>query len=497
MSRRPASRIECILLSCLIGLSYLSDAWSADAHPPWTENFDYGFNPMGAVSVSDLTPDTTFAGIGYRLLDFNNGDARNDNALRVFPRSGGGLWVAGSHAAAGLPPDMVIARLDESGNLDPTYNGSGFKLIPSTFDDINDVVMGADESFYFVGTHVSRPTFTDTDVEVDCIDAAGVRCWSFGSAGVSYNPFDLGGAGHHDEIPFRITYFANALYVVGATDVGVSTVDYAAFTFKLDASTGLGVPEFGNESSVLGLFTANYNTPGTGSDVFYDVVAYAPSAGSLRVVMVGDITQADGYPLGIVRSLDGQTAAADFFIEATVSAHFPTYHFGELRRVIKRRDGGIVVAGNDAYVISGVVRRQLLMAAFNSDGNFDVNFGLASTPGILQQTVASLTTTVFGIVERPGSRDLVLGLNLRDETSGALGFQGVLQMGATGNVIHAYSYLDIPATTHDMSGNDVSLDGTRIVTAGVREYSVATNDYDMTVTRYVARDSIFADSFDG
>lgn len=490
------------LLVMSMFLSCSSGVGNATGPAPWITGVQPPAANLGLPLISDLTPDPGFANGGYQLIDFNDAGGNIDKALRVFPTSDGGSWVAGFHTGPGLATQIAIVRLDANGIPDPAYNGTGAKLIPSTFTRIFDVARGPDDVLYFAGITIALPVYTDADVEIDCIDATGARCAAFANAGVDTEVFDLGVSGHHDDVAERIVYADGALYIAGGTDmgtdVGIDATDIAIFAMKLDATSGGGVAGFGNRPSYPGLYVMNGTLAANTQDVAYDLLVYAPTPATRRVILVGEVGQGDRRPLGFVSSLDGTTGLPDLFVDDMIFVPYTAGNYGAFRRIIARHDGGFVVAGYAADVDSlSVARFELLMAAFDPDGMRDSRFGLPGSTGVMHGMIASLANKPFGLAERAGSRDLVIGLNLLADTAGAVGYQGVLQVSASGTTLHAFHALDLPSTTLTVEGADLVIDGSRVLTAGDRDWSDTSHDFDMTVTRYEALDSIFADQFGG
>jgi hypothetical protein len=457
--------------------------------------------PQGAFAASDLLADPSFYnGSGSRTVDFNNGGAGVDIAIRVFPASGGGYWLAGLHTVPGSGAyEFAIARLHADGSLDSSYNTTGTKSIPTTMNGISDVAKGPGDALYFIGTNIA-PGFTDTDVQVECIDADGNRCAGFGVGGIKTAAFDLGDPTHHNDEPYRIAYFGSSLYIVGEADTGSgANANYAVFAFKIASASGTRDPVFGNSPGRQGLFVHNIDHVANGRDVAFDVLVYAPQAFQPRLVMVGQ-TQRLGTDIdGFVFSVDGVSGAGngDGFIDETVLADLGNNHQDSLLRVIQRRNGGFVVAGTAQDDSVSPTQQQLLMAAFRPDGSRDHGFGDLGD-GTLHKLVLSGYNIPYGLAERAGNRDLVVGVNMTDDLFGdGHPIQGVMQFGASGNMLHALATLDYSGTPRNTQGIDLGMEGDTVLTAGYRIWAGAPTDSDMTIARYIANDSIFADRFGG
>jgi hypothetical protein len=447
-------------------------------------------SPAGDPAPNDLAVDATFGGIGYVIADFNDNNGKKDVALRVFPASDGGYWIAGYHALLGIDEAgyLAVAKLNANGSFDTSYNGTGKRTFAATFTAVADVAIGPGDRLYFVGSHIASGA-SDTDIEIDCIDAAGNPCAGFlnaGTEGVVRKALDLGDASHLDDVPTRIICSAGNLYVVGTADTGVGTSNYAAFALKLGAASGAFDAGFGNMPGHAGLFVRNFDYALNGRDVANDILAYSTPASGVRLIMVGQVQRFTAPDV-------------DGFINESVYADLGDSRQDGLARVIRRHNGGFVVAGQALDDTAEYTHTQLLMAAYRTDGMRDTAFGLAGDNGRVLLMVNSYQNAPFGLAERADTRDLIVGLNCAADTFGdGHALQEVFQFGASGIPLHAGALLDLPGTPMDTHGMDLALIGNQVLTAGVRVWSgFPAVDRDMAVARYVATDTIFADRFGG
>lgn len=474
-----------------------------------TRVLDADGQPFGSFAFSDLTPDTTFYNTGSRTVDFNSGPGKFDVGLRVFPSGDGGYWLTGYQADSSGNRKLAIARIKADGTYDSTYNGSGRRLIASTMLEVVDVAKGPGDAFYFVGTQRTGSN-TDLDIQLACIGSDGVPCDGFGSGGIREIWLDLGADGaNRNDRPNRVVWFGAQLYVVGEadTDAGVGTAkNPAVFAIHLNPITGARDMEFGNTPAHPGVFLYNPDLTPNGRDAAFDVLAYSPSPFAYRLVIVGQKQRAPGGDVdGFVFSVDGVTGQADGFIDDSVYGDLGTSKQDALTRVARRHDGGFVVAGT-AYddSASPSPQYQLLLAAYEADGSLDNGFGGNNT-NMRHQLVLSGTNIPYGIAERAGTRDLVVGLDIKADLFGdGHPMQAVVQFGSNGTPPHALAILDFPADSDAQKlslGYDLIMDGDEVVTAGYRRWLQAdppvAGDLDMTIARFVAKDTIFADRFGG
>lgn len=469
----------------------------ADLQPAWT------------ATINDLLHDPAFGEGGSSAYAFDDADGAYDSALRVFPASGGGYWMTGWHGGATTANFLAIARLKADGSYDTSWGDSGSKTIATTMKSVLDVAKGPGDVFYFAGTRTIGSA-TDLDIEIDCVDSDAAPCSGFGSSGVQSIALDLGAdSQNRDDIPRRIVWFGSQLYVVGDTDTGAGgTKNKAGFAIHLNPTTGARDMAFGNVPAHAGVFVYNPDHVQNGRDVVNGVLAYSPSPFAYRLILVGERQEApgDGNTDGFVLSVDGVTGRPDGFIDDYVYADLGAKKQDRLTHVLMRRNGGFVVAGVAVNDGESPVQYELLMAAYKANGALDYDFGTVFN--MQHALVVSGTNIPYGLAERADTRDLVVGIDIKDDFGGdGHPMQAVVQFGRHGIFpLHALSVLDFTAFSaadRSSSGKGLFLDdANRVVTAGTRCWKQEQagpirfcSDLDMTGARFVANDTIFASHF--
>jgi len=457
----------------------------------------------------DLDLDPNFMESGSGFVDFNDAFSQADQARRIFPASGGGYWIAGLHGSTGSGSmKIAVAKLLADGSPDGGYRGTGKMTAATTMSTVVDVAKGPGESLYFLGNYVD-PTAGDTDFGVLCVDSGGDPCSGFGIGGFKRVYFDQGDSAHHDDIPTRIVYAYSALYVGGSCDTGsAGSANFALCATKMSAADGTLDSGFAN----AGKYVRNFDLGPDGADRIEDLLAYSPAPFQVRLVIVGDVKRAAAADVdGFIGSIDGITGADETLFSAsgytTVYADLGSGRQDYLTRVIQRANGDFVAAGfalDDTPAIghapSGTsARAELLMTAYRADGARDSSFG---TNGIVHTLALTDANIPFGIGERPGNRDIVVGLTTIDYSGALAGRQRMqfAQYGASGHVLHDVSDVDFDAAagvTPAAAGADLLIDGDVVVGAGTRHYADTPRDDDMTAARFIPLDSIFADRFGG
>ena len=181
---------------------------------------------IGSTSINDfvvarLTPggglDTSFGGVGYRVIDFTPAGTTGDTydspaSLALAP--GGKIVVAGSTYTPGAlvsgtfvdgSQDMAVARLNADGSLDGTFGGDGkevvaFDLGGGKGESVASVLVGGDGKVVLVGTAdvadviVGTDPESSSDIAVARLNADGTPDGTFGGGGKMTVAFDLGGS---------------------------------------------------------------------------------------------------------------------------------------------------------------------------------------------------------------------------------------------------------------------------------------------------------------
>jgi len=115
-------------------------------------NSDFGVLRL----LTDGTLDTSFDVDGFTSVDFN---LNQDRAFAVALQSDGKIVVAGETHSSGVPI-VGVARLDASGQLDPTFGFMGRVTAGGNFSNANDVVVQSDGKIVIAG-RTSGGSFSD------------------------------------------------------------------------------------------------------------------------------------------------------------------------------------------------------------------------------------------------------------------------------------------------------------------------------------------------
>jgi uncharacterized delta-60 repeat protein len=175
---------------------------------------------------SDGSRDTGFNGAGTATVDFGPAYPASI-ALGVKSMSNGDTLLIGGAAGASPQLAWAFARLDSSGQLDPTFGNGGIALIDSGFPGYQpyealDAVVQPDNSFVAVGIMGLLPDITNFDFGIFKFTANGALDTSFGVGGGQIVPFDLGGV--FTDFGIDIVQDSQGRFVVvGASSTAIGT----------------------------------------------------------------------------------------------------------------------------------------------------------------------------------------------------------------------------------------------------------------------------------
>lgn len=498
------------MLFSLLLLPALASAQSKDAidvtwHAP--------LRPLlqGMPGVGDLAPDPGFAGgSGFIRLDFNDVNGKRDQGLRIFPVDCGFFCeqylVLGAHAHGG-GWDAVITRINPDGSVDTDFGNNGRFVVPTPLDFINDAAMDPDGThLYFAGMRYMGAS-SSYDFAVTCVAVDGTPCAGFGIDGTVTQGFDLGS--HRSDIAQRIVYqrasgaHPAGLFLGGvAIDGSVAAPSTRIGVMALDPASGNLRSGFGNAGKLLPPFGSIVDDAKAG---VFDMALSQPSMpGGERVYVAGVYKRNAGDDDGYILALDPDTGAfAASFHTVPIFVHNdigpPGNLYDAVSAIAVQPDGKVVMAGMSTNATS---HDQLLLARMNPLGGFDSGFcggGVCTHESFIATDVVPRAIAV-----RPMTRDLVIAMESIYSPPGesARTVQHVEQYGASGNTLHGATVVEYasnpgegPSTSPRALLVSANLQTGYAMIVGRTTWSAAGNDDDMTVTRMVASDEIFANTF--
>lgn len=457
----------------------------------------------------DLDPGFGPSGQGWVYEDFNvPSEGNNDEGLRAFNQCdmAAGLcifppsyhyYLAGFHAHTDGHVDAAVSLLDESGALVPSFGSNGKLTVATGLSSIRDVAFdSAANRLYFVG---GQRLFATTSLEfgVFCLDlTARVACSDFGDVGngTQLIIFDLGGG--NDDVATRVVYRAGSLYVGG---YAAAPNGFQMAIAKLNSAHGGLVTAFngtGQKSVVLG-------DRSSGQDV--NVFDMAISATGSWLYLVGDYNKTTGDYDGFAYALSASNGG-----------------LGNLQSIAYENDNPGLLENDGITAIGVQANGKLALAGFSGDigGVYQLMLarldpGLALDPSFCGSGVCVKhpgyapphdwsAVLPSAIAERPGNRDLVIGLQAitwRPDFVGGSWLksqkQVVQQYGASGKTLHASTEMEFPGNTPAAYSEGMSVNDSVVELVGTRVWDTSNNDLDITMMRLRANDSIFANQFGG
>lgn len=449
--------------------------------------------------TGDMTPDSSFP---TAFVDNPTSGGSFDHAVAIVPSDSGGYWLlGGSDADDGTHATPVVAEYSSTGvAMPPAFFASNTNL--SSLLTIISAVKGVNNGvtrIYFVGEYVA-PNFTDSDFGVVCmVPTSGFQaCPGFGTNGHTSVAFDRGGS--NNDFPTSVTYDASSggLYIAGNVDIGGRT---AVGVARIDGTTGARDSNWGNNSTTDGTFVYPVTFKTNGSSYAKAITVGSPRFFAEDVFVVGNAeasgnaTDRDGFILPI-DAVDGANFDAGWNAGAPRRVYFDlgtTTKTDFLTAVTLRHNGQLLVAGL-ANGDSGLTH--LILGEFDGEGVPKTNFcgGLGVCQGPLFNAPYPAA-----IAERPGEGDIVIAATNTD--SGGHGIQGIYEIDSRGASVLGYdetSWTSNTGTTPSSFTNGVLVDSAdRVIEVGSRLWDSSTVDYDMTIRRWTAKDTIFGNSFGG
>lgn len=472
-----------------------------------------GSTPAASAMIESLPPtdldfDPAFGGndTGEAIFDFNVGDSRHEEGLRTFFRCEASVgdvctqpyyYVVGRRAnASGW--DAVIAKADTFGSPDFAFGVQGHLTVSTPLIDLHDVAFDAERGrLYFAGGGFSS-FFTREGFAVFCVDIlTGAACadWNY-----SYMVFQISIVGAIDSVASRIAFDASGVLFVG----GIVQADdgFQLGVAKIDAADGYPVDNFGNTGRVTYAFHDFGLPPPPAEDArVFDMALSVPGAPQgTQLYLVGSNVLPSASSHGYIVWIDPQTGAYLNGLDAFASV---------ATAVAVLADGDVVIGG---YATTNTPDAPSLVLAKvrAADASLELDTRFCATGVCTREVGAGVhgwqDTLPTSIAERPGNHDLVVAMQAGVWTYDFAGDQWhvnqkqvVQQFGATGSTLHATQYIDYPASADDIPAAysaAMIVEKESLLLTGSRLWALSTNDFDVTVTRLLANDSIFADAFD-
>jgi len=244
---------------------------------------DVGFNGSGTATV-DFGPSNPDS-IAFSVKSLGNGDT-----LLIGGAGNAGMFIFTSWA---------FARLDASGQLDPTFGNAGIMLfnagIPSYLAaEALDATVLSDGSFVAVGLMALEPDLTNFDYGILKFTANGTLDTSFGAGGGRVVPFDLGSP--FSDLAVKVVEDARGRFLV----VGFSSAATVPNTITMVRLTPAGDfdPTFGVGGKLV---VASAPPPNADEGDNGTSVAFTPDGNILVGSIAANAASPSGTYAGIVK----------------------------------------------------------------------------------------------------------------------------------------------------------------------------------------------------
>ncbi len=296
-------------------------------------------------------------------------------------------------------PQLLLAQ---AGELDLTFNTTGYNVVQGGFQDVyQDVTVQADGKIVAVGTKLN-PGFITSDLRIARYNANGTPDNTFGTNGMV--DYVIGDA----QFGYGVEVLADGkILVAGGVSDQVGSLQWLLLRLNADGSTDI--------SFALGGFQLVDYINGN-EDLAYEM-AVQPDGKILLAGVVVDSLQR--YTPAIYRFTENGFLDMDFGVDGL--AIVPVVEAeNEFSNIKVRPDGKIVAIGHYSEVFNdwGV-----LVAQFDTNGVLDPSFG---TGGYTVEPVGYIQAEAYGLA-LTGAGDIIVAGTTKDSTITFDMFVGQLQ----------------------------------------------------------------------
>jgi uncharacterized delta-60 repeat protein len=345
--------------------------------------------------------DSTFGTSGQVRTDFGG---RYDEALALAVQPDGRIVVAGNSSDAS-GNDMAVARYNNYGALDASFDGDGLALVDfGSESSARAVAVQPDGMIVLAGwaTNAAGPSCCGSDFALARLTSSGALDGSFGAGGRVVTDF-LPGADNGYDAAHAVLLAPDGRIVAAGGGVSTATsVDFAVARYLADGSLDA---TFGNG----GLVTTDFvGYPDEIRDLAVD--------GSGRIVAGGQSCRFPGSSdevcdFGLARYTSSGAVDRRFGRQGIVRTDLGGDVGEGIRGVILQADGRIVATGET----SGPGGADVGLARYRPDGRLDRTFG---TGGLVITPVSPSADEVGGLALQSADRLLVAGTTAVSQSFG-------------------------------------------------------------------------------
>jgi uncharacterized delta-60 repeat protein len=345
--------------------------------------------------------DPTFGTGGRVRTDFGG---RFDEALAVAIQSDGRIVVAGSSSDA-TGSDMAVARYNDDGTLDISFDGDGLALVDFGSEASARAVALQPDGKVVLAGGVAHPVGAGccvSDFALARLTSAGAPDTSFDGDGQVVTDFLPGADNGHDAAQAVLVQADGRIVAAGSGVASVVSVDFAVARYLADGSLD---PTFSND----GLATTDFVG-------YFDEIRDLAVDTSGRLVAGGQSCEFPGNSdevcdFGLVRYSSSGTPDRRFGRQGRIRTDLGGDVGEGIRGVVMQTDGRIVAAGDT----SGPGGPDVGLARYRSDGRLDRSFGVN---GVVITPVSPSTDEVGGLALQADGRLLVAGTTAVQQSFG-------------------------------------------------------------------------------
>ncbi len=325
------------------------------------------------------TLDTTFNGTGKRIIPSN----RINDVFVVAIQADGKIIVGGNVMNS---ERMVLARYNVNGSIDTTFSGDGFITIFFELSStLSDLAIQPDGKIVAVG--YSRRNDNSVDWVTARINADGTLDTSFGDGGKVFTDFSQ-------------SSYARAVSVLPSGRILIAGSGGADFALAQYTANGSPVISFGTGGKVT---TDFYSAPDRINDI-----KVQPDG---KIVAAGYAFQSVGYNFALARYNSNGTLDTSFDEDGKVVTNLNPNDDDKANGLVLQSDGKIIAVGtNDNYN-----NTDFSLVRYNPNGSLDTSFGQS---GILFTDINGSIDTANAVAIQPDGRIVVAG-NSRAQTTGS------------------------------------------------------------------------------
>jgi uncharacterized delta-60 repeat protein len=204
---------------------------------------------------ADGSPDLSFNSAGKTISNFGFLDVPSS----VVVNSNGKIYVGGSSADISGFLHFRIARYDEGGSLDPSFNGGTGSIFPGfgdSYDNLTSIRLDSDGKIVAAG--YTNLSMTSNDIEVIRVNSDGTIDNNFGTSGNGLVTADI--ASGEDQCNFLVIQADGKILTGGSNAIFTNTVTFTftCFRFNTDGSADVTFDNAGSLNDFVPLSNSSY-----------------------------------------------------------------------------------------------------------------------------------------------------------------------------------------------------------------------------------------------